>query len=65
MSYHPLFLPFSPQDYNVLSKLKDLNVAKAAKMITNTYASAGWGITNVLDINFEDVTVIIKMKVGI
>ncbi|MBT2756896.1 STAS domain-containing protein [Mesobacillus foraminis] len=43
-------------------KMKDLNVAKAAEMITNTYASAGWGIANVVDINFEDKTVVIKMK---
>jgi rsbT co-antagonist protein RsbR len=42
--------------------MKELNVAEAAKMITNTYASAGWGIAKVLDINFEKKTVVIQMK---
>jgi rsbT co-antagonist protein RsbR len=43
-------------------KMKEASVAEAAEMITNTYASAGWGLTIIKDLNFETKTFTAFMK---
>jgi rsbT co-antagonist protein RsbR len=43
-------------------KMKEVSVAEAAEMITNTYASAGWGLTIIKDLNFETKTFTAFMK---
>jgi len=43
-------------------KMKDVDVAEAANMITNTYASAGWGKTEIKELNFETKTLIAYIK---
>ncbi len=43
-------------------KMKEVNVSEAAEMITNTYATAGWGLTIIKDLNFETKTFTAYMK---
>jgi rsbT co-antagonist protein RsbR len=43
-------------------KMKEVSVAEAAEMITNTYASAGWGMTIIKDLDFESMTFTAFMK---
>ncbi|WNS80292.1 STAS domain-containing protein [Domibacillus sp. DTU_2020_1001157_1_SI_ALB_TIR_016] len=43
-------------------KIKDVNAAQAAELITNTYASAGWGRTTIQDLNFEAKTLTAFIK---
>lgn len=43
-------------------KMKELSVREAADMITNTYASAGWGSTIIKDLDFETKTFTVYMK---
>ncbi|MED4534886.1 STAS domain-containing protein [Metabacillus fastidiosus] len=43
-------------------KIKDVTVTEAAKLITNTYASAGWGQTVIKDLNFETKTLTAHIK---
>jgi rsbT co-antagonist protein RsbR len=43
-------------------KMKDVSVAEAAEMITNTYASAGWGKTIIHNLDFEKMTLTAQMK---
>ncbi|MBT2681462.1 STAS domain-containing protein [Bacillus sp. ISL-35] len=43
-------------------KMKEVSVAEAAEMITNTYASAGWGLTIIKDLDFETRTFTAFMK---
>ncbi len=43
-------------------KMKEVTVAEAAEMITNTYASAGWGLTIIKDLDFETKTFTAFMK---
>ncbi|MBT2682926.1 STAS domain-containing protein [Bacillus sp. ISL-37] len=43
-------------------KMKEVNVAEAANMITNTYATAGWGLTIIKDLDFETKTFTAFMK---
>ncbi|MBM7692149.1 anti-anti-sigma regulatory factor [Peribacillus deserti] len=43
-------------------QLKEVNVAEAAEMITNTYASAGWGRTVIKNLNFETKTLTAYIK---
>ncbi|OES45202.1 STAS domain-containing protein [Domibacillus iocasae] len=37
-------------------KIKDVSIAQAAELITNTYASAGWGRTTIKNLDFESKT---------
>ncbi|PPA69020.1 STAS domain-containing protein [Jeotgalibacillus proteolyticus] len=43
-------------------KMKDVDVETAAKLITNTYASAGWGNTIIKDLNYETMTLTALLK---
>lgn len=43
-------------------KMKNVDVAQASEMITNTYASAGWGRAMVRDLNFDTHTLEIHIK---
>jgi rsbT co-antagonist protein RsbR len=43
-------------------KMKDVSVEEAANLITNTYASAGWGVTIVKNLDFETKTFTAYMK---
>jgi len=43
-------------------KIKEISVSEAADMITSTYASAGWGLTRIEDLNFESKTFTAIMK---
>jgi rsbT co-antagonist protein RsbR len=43
-------------------KMKNVGVEEAAQMITNTYASAGWGRAEVKDLDFETKTHVIHIK---
>lgn len=43
-------------------KIKDVNVAQAAELITNTYASAGWGRATINDLDFESKTLTVYLK---
>ncbi|WP_186580643.1 STAS domain-containing protein [Aquibacillus kalidii] len=43
-------------------KMKGVNPSEAADMITNTYATAGWGRTLVHNLNMETKTLTIEMK---
>ncbi|RFU71645.1 STAS domain-containing protein [Peribacillus saganii] len=43
-------------------KMKDVSVTEAAELITNTYASAGWGRTVIRDLNFETKTLTAELK---
>lgn len=43
-------------------KMKEVSVAEAAEMITNTYASAGWGRTIIKNLDFETKTFTVFMK---
>lgn len=44
------------------NNLKDVSVAKAANLITNTYASAGWGLVEIVDLNVQDRTLEVLLK---
>ncbi|MET0787399.1 MAG: STAS domain-containing protein [Paenisporosarcina sp.] len=43
-------------------KLKDVSVSQAAELITNTYASAGWGSTVIHNLDFEEKTLTAHLK---
>ncbi len=43
-------------------RMKDLSVEDAAKAITNTYASAGWGQIEVKNLNYETKTLSVYLK---
>ncbi|PGT74928.1 MULTISPECIES: STAS domain-containing protein [Bacillaceae] len=43
-------------------KMKDLSVEEAAKSITSTYASAGWGQIEINDLNYETKTLTAHLK---
>ena len=43
-------------------KMKEVSVSEAADMITNTYASAGWGKTNIKNLDFDTKTFTVYMK---
>lgn len=43
-------------------KIKDVSVVQAAEMITNTYASAGWGRATIHDLSFESKTLTVYIK---
>ncbi|WP_079508535.1 STAS domain-containing protein [Mesobacillus jeotgali] len=43
-------------------KMKEVSVQEAAEMITNTYATAGWGLTIINDLDFETKTFTAFMK---
>lgn len=43
-------------------KMKNVDVDVAAKMITNTYASAGWGRTEILNLDFTTKTLVAHIK---
>lgn len=43
-------------------KIKDVSVAQAAELITNTYASAGWGRATIKDLDFESKTLTVYIK---
>jgi rsbT co-antagonist protein RsbR len=43
-------------------KMKEVSVAEAAELITNTYASAGWGKTVIKNLDFETKTLVVEMK---
>ncbi|PLS18661.1 anti-anti-sigma factor [Bacillus sp. M6-12] len=43
-------------------KMKDVSVSEAAELITNTYASAGWGRTVIENLNFETKTLTAHLK---
>ncbi|KIL48448.1 STAS domain-containing protein [Jeotgalibacillus campisalis] len=44
------------------SNMKEVSVEEAATLITNTYASAGWGKTLIQDLNFETHTLTALLK---
>ncbi|MDG5473908.1 STAS domain-containing protein [Jeotgalibacillus sp. ET6] len=44
------------------SNMKEVGVEEAAALITNTYASAGWGKTIIQDLNFETQTLTVLLK---
>jgi rsbT co-antagonist protein RsbR len=43
-------------------KIKDVSISEAAELITDTYASAGWGRTIIKDLNFETKTLTAYIK---
>lgn len=43
-------------------KMKDVSVLEAAELITNTYASAGWGRTVIQNLDFETKTLTANLK---
>jgi rsbT co-antagonist protein RsbR len=43
-------------------RMKQLSVIEAAKRITNTYASAGWGRTEIRELDFQSKTLIAEIK---
>ncbi|WP_121614044.1 STAS domain-containing protein [Mesobacillus foraminis] len=43
-------------------KMKEVSVAEAAEMITATYATAGWGLTTIKDLDFNSNTLTAHMK---
>lgn len=43
-------------------KMKDVDVAEAAELITNTYASAGWGRTHIQNLDPENKTLTAYLK---
>jgi rsbT co-antagonist protein RsbR len=43
-------------------KIKDVSIPEAAELITDTYASAGWGRTIIKDLNFETKTLTAYIK---
>ncbi|PLT32880.1 STAS domain-containing protein [Bacillus sp. V5-8f] len=43
-------------------KMKNVDVDEAAKMITNTYASAGWGRTEIKHLDFTSKTLVAHIK---
>lgn len=43
-------------------KIKDVSISEAAALITNTYASAGWGRTTIENLNFETKTLTAHIK---
>ncbi|TCN27070.1 anti-anti-sigma regulatory factor [Mesobacillus foraminis] len=43
-------------------KMKEVSVAEAAEMITATYATAGWGLTTIKDLDFNSKTLTAHMK---
>jgi len=43
-------------------KYKHVSVEEAAKLITNTYASAGWGKAVIKHLNFEEKTVTVELS---
>ncbi|WP_046176017.1 STAS domain-containing protein [Domibacillus indicus] len=43
-------------------KIKDVSIAEAAELITNTYASAGWGRTTIKNLDFEAKTLTAYIK---
>lgn len=43
-------------------KMKEVTVGEAAEMITSTYATAGWGLTTIKNLNFETKTLTAHMK---
>ncbi|WP_409299962.1 STAS domain-containing protein [Peribacillus sp. SCS-155] len=43
-------------------KIKDVTVAEAAELITNTYASAGWGKTTIVNLDFETKSLTAHIK---
>lgn len=43
-------------------KIKDVSVSQAAELITNTYASAGWGHTSIQNLDFESNTLTVHLK---
>jgi rsbT co-antagonist protein RsbR len=43
-------------------KIKEVSVAQAAELITNTYASAGWGRATINDLDFESKTLTVYIK---
>lgn len=43
-------------------KIKDVSVAQAAELITNTYASAGWGRATINNLDFESKTLTVYIK---
>lgn len=44
------------------SNLKDVDIQTASKLITETYASAGWGKTEILDLNYQEKTLTAKLQ---
>ena len=42
--------------------MKDVSVSQAAKLITNTYASAGWGLAEIEKLNMETHTLEVHLK---
>ncbi|SFB04134.1 MULTISPECIES: STAS domain-containing protein [unclassified Bacillus (in: firmicutes)] len=42
--------------------MKDINVFQATEVITNTYASAGWGRTEIKDLDAESKTLTVHLK---
>jgi rsbT co-antagonist protein RsbR len=43
-------------------KMKEVSVSEAADLITNTYSTAGWGLTIIKDLDFETKTFTAFMK---
>jgi anti-anti-sigma regulatory factor len=43
-------------------KMKEVSVAEAAEMITATYATAGWGLTTIKNLDFNSKTLTAHMK---
>lgn len=43
-------------------KIKDFDVSEAAKMITNTYASAGWGRAEIKYLDYETKTLVAHIR---
>lgn len=43
-------------------KMKDVDVKEAATLITATYASAGWGLADILDLDFTNKTLTAHIK---
>ncbi|MFD1029935.1 STAS domain-containing protein [Metaplanococcus flavidus] len=44
------------------SEMEDVDVAQAAALITNTYASAGWGVAEIHNLDVDDSTLEVHLK---
>lgn len=44
------------------SKMENVDVAEAANLITNTYASAGWGLAEIHKLNLQEGTLEVHLK---